>query len=333
MLSTRQPGESDPLRAIVRDYVLDDAGKRIRPQLVVWTALAAGRSEADAVVLDVASGWELFHAFLLAHDDIIDHAGVRRSRPSLHRRLAQLEGQSAGTGEHLGIVAGDMLFAASMRLWLSVTSGATDATTASRLLATTGRIAMETGVGQATDIVTASMPLCRVTPEHVLEGYRDKTAAYTFEGPILSGAILAGVDDAACACLSRFAVAVGQAYQVHNDLLDLTAEPHEGCDLMQGKRTLPLVLGYREADESTKAAMARLLADAAPGQAGVAERLAAAGRLRSMLSEIGAVAASHAQCVALLDAAAEAATACEVPRNLQEALRFLLGRLRDGYFR
>ncbi|MEM7807803.1 MAG: polyprenyl synthetase family protein [Planctomycetota bacterium] len=333
VLGARSAAEVDPLRSTVADYALDRTGKRVRPQLVCWTALAGGVGDLDDVLLDVAAGWELFHAFLLAHDDIIDQAGVRRSRPSLHKRLATIDGQTDLTGEHLGIVAGDMLFAAAMRLWLSVTRCSSQKSRAKTLLETTGRISMETGVGQASDIVTGRMPLDRVTPELVLDGYRDKTAAYTFEGPMLSGAILAGLDAKACDCLSQFAIAIGQAYQVHNDLLDLATPLHEGSDLLQGKRTLPLVYAFSDADDATRQTLVALLNASTNTDAALSDRQASAESLRQQLGDAGAMTRARSTCAALLDTAAEAARHCDVPASLQTALSELLEQLRVGYFR
>ncbi|MDB5294674.1 MAG: geranylgeranyl pyrophosphate synthase, partial [Phycisphaerales bacterium] len=94
---------------------------------------------------------------------------------------------------------------------------------------------------QAVDIIQSHVPIGEEDERTVLRGYHWKTAAYTFEGPMLSGALLAGLGDAAQAAVSRFAAAVGQAYQLHNDLLDLTTTARDGCDLVQGKRTPTLL--------------------------------------------------------------------------------------------
>ena len=95
-------------------------GKRVRPQLCVWAYRRCDPSlEVDAAVLDLAVAWELFHAFLLAHDDIIDKGETRRSQPSLHRRLAALDSGSEVFGVNLAIVGGDLLFTAAMELLLA----------------------------------------------------------------------------------------------------------------------------------------------------------------------------------------------------------------------
>ncbi|MDB5297324.1 MAG: geranylgeranyl diphosphate synthase, partial [Phycisphaerales bacterium] len=170
-------GSRGPLVETIRQFVLD-GGKRVRPQLCLWAYAHArpdgggiGRSGSDvggptavpspaafpSAVLDVACAWELFHAFLLCHDDIIDRSDRRRGRPTLHHRLAGLDGGSVVFGANLGIVAGDLLCVGSMRLLheldLTGTDGGPALTAAAyqRLLKLFSRVACETGFGQAVD--------------------------------------------------------------------------------------------------------------------------------------------------------------------------------------
>ncbi len=227
----------DALAQRVSGYVLR-GGKRIRPQLCVWSYLAAGGTTVDTNVLDVASAWEIFHAFLLVHDDLIDVADTRRQTPSLHRQLQSLDHDSPAFGENLAIVAGDLLFGVSIRLLAEMNI---DPAVQVQLLRLFSRIACTTGFGQAIDIFQSKEPLNGVSETVLMREYDWKTAAYTFEGPLLSGAILAGASTATQSTLSRFARAIGQAYQLQNDLADLSQPAHDGCDLIQGKRTVTLM--------------------------------------------------------------------------------------------
>jgi geranylgeranyl diphosphate synthase type I len=324
-------------RDLLTSFVLDDAGKRVRPQLVIWAAcLVDGELGCESLpddLLDLAAGWELFHAFLLVHDDIIDAAGYRRRRPSLHRRLAELDGGSETFGVNLGIVAGDLLFAAAMRLWHSAAeSPRATGVTATRLLATTSRVAMETGVGQAVDIAAAHQPLAQVTEQDVLDGYRGKTAAYTFEGPLLSGAILGGLPADACKSLSRFSVLLGQAYQIQNDLLDLQSPVREGCDLMQGKRTLPVVRRFQQLPAPDRVSFEATLDQAADATGKIDDRLAAATRLHEQLLAADALQQGRRDCDRLLDNALSASDD-GLPKSLREGLQQLVLTLRHSYFR
>ena len=232
------------MKDVIAGYVLA-GGKRVRPQLCVWTYLnlSPKRSrELPAPLLDLACGWELFHAFLLCHDDIIDGADRRRDRASLHRQLASLDHNSPRFGMNLGIVAGDLLFSAAMRLWHEMDWPARIFRDELKLLS---RIACTTGFGQAIDVCQSHVALDDVREETLLREYHWKTAAYTFEGPMLSGAIAAGADAKTRRAISTFALALGQAYQLQNDLIDLSKPSHEGSDLLQGKRTITLLLGRR----------------------------------------------------------------------------------------
>ncbi|MFT3788490.1 MAG: polyprenyl synthetase family protein [Tepidisphaeraceae bacterium] len=247
-----------PMREMIRRYVMA-GGKRVRPQLAVWTFVNSGRwavcsgqvlgltdgnvlptahGPLPTSLLDLACAWELFHAFLLVHDDIIDASDTRRDRPALHVTLASLDSNSPVFGTNLAIVAGDLLFSAAMRLWHDLE---VEPRTYRDLLKLFSRTATTTGFGQAIDIVASHQAFDAVEESTLLREYTWKTAAYTFEGPMLSGAILAGLGAEAQHAISRFALALGQAYQLQNDLLDLRHEAHEGCDLVQGKRTLSLI--------------------------------------------------------------------------------------------
>lgn len=227
-----------PFREMVSGYVLAP-GKRVRPQLTAWTYLVAtGATDLTPALLDVAAGWELFHAFLLVHDDIIDASHKRRDRPALHVSLASLDSDSLTFGTNLGIVAGDLLFSAAMCLWHELD---VDAVTHRELLRIFSKTACTTGFGQAIDICVSHLPMDQVDQATLLREYHWKTAAYTFEGPMLCGAALAGLSVDARGAISRFALAIGQAYQLHNDLLDLATPAHAGCDLVQGKRTIALL--------------------------------------------------------------------------------------------
>jgi geranylgeranyl diphosphate synthase type I len=232
------PQHLRPLTQRLRAYVTR-GGKRIRPQLCIWAFLCNCDSPINPPLLDVACAWEIFHAFLLVHDDVIDVADTRRQIPSLHRELQSLDHDSPQFGQNMAIVAGDLLFTAAIRLLAEMEI---DPAMTVKLIRLFSRIAGTTGFGQAIDLFQAQMPLAGVSQELLLCEYDWKTAAYTFEGPLLSGAILAGADETVADVLSRFSRAIGQAYQLHNDLQDLSVPSHEGCDLVQGKRTVSLML-------------------------------------------------------------------------------------------
>jgi geranylgeranyl diphosphate synthase type I len=318
-----------PVARLVADHVRLGGGKRLRPQLCCWACSQWGGDPRDPAVLDVACGWELFHAFLLVHDDIIDASARRRGRPSLHRQLASLDHDSSIFGANLGIVAGDLLFAAAMRLWQGVADDEESddplpPAVRRRLLRLCGRVALETGAGQAADVTLGQVPVDQADEARILAGYTAKTAAYTFEGPAVSGAILAQASADECDALARFATALGQAYQLHNDLLDLDRPADAGGDLAQGKRTVTLARAYTAADPDVQATMLDDLSAAVDNTG--APALAAAERLRRRLHEGGAVDSTRVLIRRLLDDARRAAF------PLKPGVNELLSSLRDSYF-
>ncbi len=316
-----------PVAKAIRHFVLA-GGKRIRPQLLIWTCERCGGHAKTTAVLDAACAWELFHAFLLVHDDIIDAADLRRDRPSLHRTLAQLDGDTAIFGTNLGIVAGDLLFAAAMRLWHGIADSEIGLADFRRLLPIFSRVAFETGVGQVTDITLSHARLSTVTESQILHGYHGKTAAYTFEGPMVSGAILAGADEETVQCLSRFAAALGQAYQLQNDLIDLASPMHESSDLAQQKRTVTLVRGRHLCPVEELFAFDQDVALVASANREM--RFHAAGRLRKRLYASGAVDATRGLVNDLLGEARR--QACELSNAPSSDLIELLSALEEGYF-
>jgi geranylgeranyl diphosphate synthase type I len=330
------------VKDVVRWYVLD-GGKRVRPQLCIWTwemsrqsSVARREEEIDLpptavrelppALLDVACGWELFHAFLLAHDDIIDEAETRRDRPALHRQLAALDSNCPKFGKNLAIVAGDLLFSASMRLWHELEVPVEQYRPLLRLFS---RVASTTGFGQAIDICQSHVPIDQVCERTLLREYHWKTAAYTFEGPMLSGAIMAGADEARQSAISRYALALGQAYQLQNDLIDLASPVHDGCDLVQGKRTVTLVRARSAMSEARRRDFDRKIEDLERANGHTA---ALAAELQRELIACGAADRTRELVCDFLYEASTAADDPALPAALREGMRRLLESLQRQYF-
>jgi geranylgeranyl pyrophosphate synthase len=170
--------------------------------------------------------------------------------------------------------------------------------------------------------------LAGVCERAVLTEYHWKTAAYTFEGPMVSGAILAGADAGARDVIGGFARAIGQAYQLQNDLLDLAEPAHDGCDLVQGKRTVTLMRA-----RSTMSADCRREFDDRIEQLRTANghTVSLAETIRRDVIDTGAI--GQTRCVIdrlLIDARTTAGTAtCQ---RLRAALAGLIDATKVGYF-
>ncbi|WP_445269495.1 polyprenyl synthetase family protein [Streptomyces sp. DSM 41634] len=199
-------------------------GKRIRPQFCVlgWHA-ASSEGEPEALARAAAS-LELFHLFALIHDDVMDGSALRRGRPTLHRALAARYRAHADP-DHLGVNAailiGDLAFAWSQQMLH--TAGLAPGRLAAVLPVMD---AMRCGVmyGQYLDLLATGAPEPLALDE-VLAVARFKTATYTVERPLHLGTVLAGSEPPLLEALSRFALPLGEAVQLRDDLLGVFGAP------------------------------------------------------------------------------------------------------------
>ena len=231
------PSAPDDLYAPVR-YVLAGGGKRVRPVLTLLAAEAFGARRAAA--LPAALAVEVFHAFTLVHDDIMDHADTRRGRPTVHVRWS----------EPTAILAGDLMMGLAYRL-LDEADLPRAAAARARFHAMVARLCE----GQALDLAFATTPDVRLADYlGMIDG---KTGALLSLALALGG--LAGdAPDAAVAALDAAGRDLGRAFQIQDDLLDLTADPVSwgkplGGDLVEGKKTFLLLaaLDRTAGDERT----------------------------------------------------------------------------------
>ena len=289
-----------PLHARVESFVLR-GGKRLRPRLCLAAyRIVSKRFEPPPRPIWLASAsLELFHAFMLAHDDLIDGSATRRDEPALHEAIAQGGLAPAGSkgAADLGLIAGDLLFALGMRLVNR--SGLDDGALArtNRLLADT---LFETGLGEALDVLYGDRPLGQLSKSQIIEAYLRKTARYSVSGPLVLGATLAGAPASTCRALDRFGDRLGLGYQVRNDLdaLDLDPEAGENPDLDGGKRTLVLWKAHELLPETGR----RDLAGALELPVGPRRRR----ELLALIAASGAVAACRARLEALRAEAVDA---------------------------
>ena len=256
---TRRPSPSAQASVLLSDYVRRP-GKRVRPYLCALGNELSGGERSEAVDR-FAAALEVLHAFLLVHDDIIDRASTRRGAKALHvllrpepsRSLPEAERQRIGAD--LAVVAGDWLYTAAMEAMLS--SGLAPVPTLAALREVLS-ICRDTAEGQFDDVAHGAEPIAGVKPEAMLEVCRRKTARYTFEAPLVAGALLAGADTQTIAALRRYSDAIGIAFQLEDDLLGLFASEEETgkpalADLREGKKTWTLLTAYQAASELERA--------------------------------------------------------------------------------
>jgi len=218
------PAHSTRIGSAAR-HLLDAGGKRLRPLLGCTVARALGRDPAPWI--DVLAAVELVHAGSLLHDDVIDGAELRRGRRSVH----------AAFDSHTAILAGDFLFS-----W------------AFDRLARGGPRELQVALGDAIRDLCEGEVLERErlfdeTAEltHVRRVNRLKTAGL-FGYAAEAGALLAGADDGVRRAARAYGVALGEAFQTVDDLLDWEGDPERlgkppGRDLEDGLITVPVALG------------------------------------------------------------------------------------------
>ncbi|MFC7328141.1 polyprenyl synthetase family protein [Marinactinospora rubrisoli] len=275
-------------------FVLD-GGKRMRPTFAWWGWRAAGgapEGPAATATLRAASALELVQTFALVQDDVMDGSALRRGRPTLHmefadeHRSAAWSGESGRYGASMAVLAADLALVWAEEMFTDALDGLPDARERARVPWRAMHTEMVVGQfmdlrSQASGEETESLPL-RIG--------RLKTAAYSVERPLHLGAAIAGASEEVVSGLRRYGAAVGCAYQLRDDLLDLYGDPDRtgkpiGGDLREGKRTLLLVLGLRTARERADAETVRTLRSAV-GDPGLTETDVRA--IAGILADLGA---------------------------------------------
>ncbi|QDV38016.1 polyprenyl synthetase family protein [Tautonia plasticadhaerens] len=266
-------------------------GKRIRPRICLASyRIVSGEDEVPPrPAWLAASSLEIFHAFMLVHDDLIDGSLLRRDRDTLHEALRRghdrpESDRARKLGSDLGLIGGDLLFALGMRM---VSRAGIDPKVAPGVHRLLSDMLLETGLGEALDVLYDDCPLERITEAQIIEAYLRKTARYSISGPLVLGAMLAEAPRAVCRALDRFGDLLGLGYQIRNDLDALAVGPDEGDhpDLDGGKRTIVLWDAHRLLTASGRRELARLL-DEGPG-------IGRRRRLHALIHESGAIEASE----------------------------------------
>ena len=217
-------------------YAVLGGGKRLRPLLVYAAAHALGE---DGPQLDTAAcAVEFIHAYSLVHDDLpaMDDDALRRGRPTCHIVF----------GEAMAILAGDALQALAFELLAGDTTHHVSATTDVAMLRVLSRACGAEGMagGQALDLAAVGHSLTLDELEHM---HACKTGAL-IRASVQLGALIAGTDTGTLHALDRYAHAVGLAFQVRDDILDVEGESAVigktvGKDAAADKPTFPSIIG------------------------------------------------------------------------------------------
>jgi geranylgeranyl diphosphate synthase, type I len=245
-------------------------GKRIRPAFVWFTYRAlGGRRNEEALPLALAT--ELLHTYLLIHDDVMDHADLRRGEPSAHVRFRDayrargLAGDAVEFGVSVAILLGDLAqtWAVEQMFALPV-----EGARRNELLATFAATCEEVIAGQYSELLIAGRRSRsgEVREEELLRVLQMKSGRYTAERPIQLGAILAGAPPGPTAALCRYGRSVGEAFQLQDDLLGTFGDPERTgkpveADLKEGKLTFLIHHALEASAPPERATIAAALGD------------------------------------------------------------------------
>ncbi len=256
------PEKPEYLREAMR-YSLLAGGKRLRPILCLAACELAGGEPVLAMPTAVAL--EMIHTMSLIHDDLpaMDNDDLRRGRPTNHKIF----------GDAIAILAGDALLTRAFEM-VSIRSPEVPP---ERLLKVVGELSLVSGApglvgGQVEDLQCEGKEVDLKTLEFI---HLHKTGAL-LKACVVCGAIIGGAEEDLLAALSIYAKGIGLAFQIIDDILDVTASSDvlgktAGKDLLADKTTYPKLLGLdesrRRADDlitKSKAAIAPWSKNAAP---------------------------------------------------------------------
>jgi geranylgeranyl diphosphate synthase type I len=186
---------------------------------------------------------------MLIHDDIIDCSDLRRGKPTMHRLLRQVISSSDPDklGTDLAIIAGDIVYAMAIDAFLAMDE---EPSRKERALKYFVQTAAFTAMGEFVDTLHGFDKLSNVKEKDVFLNYTLKTARYTFNCPLVTGAILAGAPSREVNLLAQFGILIGQAFQIQDDIIGIfETEKTIGksilSDLEEQKKTILIVHAYR----------------------------------------------------------------------------------------
>lgn len=207
------------------EYLRASGGKRVRPALFILSNYAAGGDAKAENVIRLATVMEMLHTATLVHDDIIDNADLRRNRSSVNARF----------GNQAAVLMGDWLYMSAFETTVRERSlEIIDILTRLTRKMTEGELMQLTLIGRVD-----------ISELEYFDILRRKTA-YLFSACCEIGAILASAPVDQRAALGAFGMDLGIAFQLADDVLDLTSGTEQlgkaaGSDLLEGKITLPLI--------------------------------------------------------------------------------------------
>jgi len=237
-------------------------GKRFRPALIALSCEALGGRIEDTITAGAAL--EIAHTFFLIHDDIEDSSETRRGKPCLH--ITYGIPHAVNMGDYLLMKVYQTLVSAKNKWSLEKTMKILDLMTEMFLI---------TGIGQAMEIEQRNKDLSEATMNWYEKMSLNKTGYYSGGSPCAIGAVIAGGNEKQIEVLKNFGFAIGIAFQIQDDILNVTMDEYEeklapttvsggygkdfAGDIKEGKRTILIVHTFEHADKKDKERMKQLV--------------------------------------------------------------------------
>jgi geranylgeranyl diphosphate synthase type I len=263
-----------------------DGGKCLRSTFM-YLGWLCGADEDDSA-LRAAASLELLHAFALMQDDVMDGSPLRRGRPAAHVAFAQwhsergLAGSANRFGESAAVLLADLCLVWAEQM---LRESGVDATALARAWPRYDEMRTELAIGQFTDLVNDASAF--PTLDDVLDVSRRKSGNYTVRRPLEIGAAMAGCGQHVLESLAGYGAAIGEAFQMRDDLLDVFGAPAvtgkpAGTDMSAHKATSVVVAAHHLADDSLRLQLSELMRSPDLDEADAA-------RWRGLIAATGAV--------------------------------------------
>ncbi len=295
-------------------------GKRIRPILVVFGYKAFG-GKKEKEIIKAALAVELMESFLLMHDDIMDQDELRRGYLTMHKiyenkcKRQYKNADSKRYGESMAIIAGDITSILGSEAILYSGFPIKNKLKAVDMF---NRCVINTNFGQILDIKSSFD--AEIKEKDIKRIHQLKTAVYTIQAPLHIGAILAGAKKSALNALSSYAMPLGQAFQIKDDILGLFSTKQKigkpvGSDIKEGKKTLLILKALEKADKKEKKFILNCM-----GNRKITEK--DVKKLKNIMINTGSLAYSEALAKELVEKAKKAIIKTKIR---QEGKQFLVG--------
>lgn len=228
-------GLYDPMK-----YVLSGGGKRIRPMITILSCEAFGGTFEDSI--DAAVAMEILHNFTLVHDDIMDNADTRRGEPTVHKKW----------DINTAILAGDGLLGLAYRSLLR-----TDTPRIGEITRAFTEGMIDVCEGQSFDKEFELRDDVNIDEYLMMIGMK---TSRLLETCAVIGVLIAGGKSNDVETMKNYAENIGMAFQIQDDLLDITADEKEfgkkiGGDILEGKKTYLLLNALAKADDPAQTAL------------------------------------------------------------------------------